>query len=246
MASCPEDSRSIRALEAENARLISLLESHGIPWRQPVPAAAPTAAPQEPSRYSTSEKLAIFAGLFRGRPDVFAVRWEGKSSGKSGYAPACANEWRAGVCEKPRIKCSDCSRRVLIPVSDAVIFKHLAGDHVVGTYPLLGDDSCHFLAVDFDEADWRDDVRAFAQSCLEMAVPVAVEISRSGNGAHAWVFFDTSARPQRSPLRSHPPEGRHRSAGLEPNRDPRTGACQRPIAIEPRVGTMRRQALQRS
>jgi hypothetical protein len=71
------------------------------------------------------------------------------------------SEWRAGVCEKPRIKCGDCSNRLLIPLSDAVIYSHLAGEHTVGVYPLLEDDSCFFLAVDFDEAEWREDARAF-------------------------------------------------------------------------------------
>ncbi|WP_367025920.1 DEAD/DEAH box helicase family protein [Methylococcus sp. ANG] len=99
------------------------------------------------------------------------------------------SEWRAGVCEKPRIKCADCSNRLLIPLSDAVIYKHLAGEHTVGVYPLLEDDGCHFLAVDFDEAEWRDDARAFMQSCDELGVPAALEVSRSGKGAHAWVFF---------------------------------------------------------
>ena len=110
------------------------------------------------------------------------IRWESKTTGKSGYAPACANEWRAGVCEKPRIKCGDCGNRLLIPLSDAVIYDHLAGEHTVGVYPLLEDDTCHFLAVDFDEAEWRDDARAFMQSCEELGVPVALEISRSGQG----------------------------------------------------------------
>jgi len=125
---------------------------------------------------------------------VFPVRWESKTTGKSGYAPACANEWRAGVCEKPRIKCGDCRHRLLIPLSDTVIYSHLAGEHTVGVYPLLEDDSCYFLAVyflavDFDEAEWRDDARAFMRSCAELGVPAALEISRSGQGAHAWVFF---------------------------------------------------------
>ncbi|WCE93842.1 TOTE conflict system archaeo-eukaryotic primase domain-containing protein [Acidithiobacillus ferriphilus] len=138
---------------------------------------------------STAEKVALFRRLFRGRTDVYPIRWEGKTSGKSGYAPACVNEWRAGVCEKPRIKCGDCSNRLLIPLSDAVIYDHLAGEHTVGVYPLLEDDTCYFLAVDFDEAEWRDDARAIMQSCHELGVPAALEISRSGNGAHAWVFF---------------------------------------------------------
>ena len=133
--------------------------------------------------------MALFRRLFRGRTDVYPVRWEGKTSGKSGYAPACANEWRAGVCEKPRIKCGDCSHRLLVPLSDSVIYDHLAGKQTVGVYPLLEDDTCHFLAVDFDEADWQQDAQAFMQSCDELGVPAALEISRSGQGAHAWVFF---------------------------------------------------------
>ena len=179
---------ALAALQAENARLIALLEAHGIAWRLSPPVEA-VAQESEPSRLSTAEKLVLFRRLFRGRTDVYPVRWEGKTSGKSGYAPACANEWRAGVCEKPRIKCGDCSNRLLIPMSDAVIYDHLVGKHTVGVYPLLEDDTCYFLAVDFDEADWRDDARAFMQSCEELGVPVALEISRSGNGAHAWVFF---------------------------------------------------------
>ena len=188
----------LHALRAENARLITLLESHGIEWRAPPPPAKPIAE-HEPSRLSTSEKVSLFRRLFRGRTDVYPVRWESKTTGKSGYSPACANEWRAGVCEKPRIKCGDCSKRLLIPLSDSVIYDHLAGEHTVGVYPLLEDDSCYFLAVDFDEAEWRDDARAFMQSCQELGVPAALEISRSGKGAHAWVFFASkvSARDAR-------------------------------------------------
>ncbi|MGH8077908.1 MAG: TOTE conflict system archaeo-eukaryotic primase domain-containing protein, partial [Lysobacter sp.] len=189
----------LAALRTENARLVALLETHGIEWRlplEPAPLASPAA---EASRFSTSEKVALFRRLFRGRTDVYPIRWASQSTGKSGYAPACGNEWRAGVCEKPRIKCSDCGNRLLIPLSDAVIYAHLAGEHMVGVYPLLSDDTCHFLAVDFDEAEWREDARAFVQSCDELGVSVALEISRSGNGAHAWVFFagSVSARDAR-------------------------------------------------
>ncbi|WP_321576216.1 TOTE conflict system archaeo-eukaryotic primase domain-containing protein [Ramlibacter aquaticus] len=182
------DRDELSGLRAENARLIALLESHGIQWRPPQPVVLVAREP-EPSKLSTAEKVALFRRLFRGRTDVYPIRWEGKTSGKTGYTPACANEWRAGVCEKPRIKCGDCSNRLLIPLSDAVIYDHLAGEHTVGVYPLLEDDSCYFLAVDFDEAEWRADALAFLKSCDELGVPVALEISRSGNGAHAWVFF---------------------------------------------------------
>ena len=148
------DSDELSALRAENARLISLLDAHGIEWRfkrqSPV---------QKLSTLSTDDKVALFRRLFRGRDDVWALRWESKNSGKSGYSPACANEWRPGICDKPRIKCSDCSHRQLIPVSDPVIYRHLAGEHTIGIYP--EDDFCYFLAVDFDEAEWQADASAF-------------------------------------------------------------------------------------
>ena len=203
---------SMAALQAENARLIALLESRGIDWWLPTKP-APSVQEPEPSRLSTQAKVALFRRLFRGRTDVHALRWESTASGKSGYSPACANDRftrkihvhgdaarsaragdgpgasRAEVCEKPRIKCGDCGNRLLIPLSDAVIYDHLAGKHTIGVYPLLEDDTCYFLAVDFDEAEWREDARAFMQSCEELGVPAALEISRSGNGAHAWVFF---------------------------------------------------------
>ncbi len=134
---------ALALLEAENARLIALLEAHGIEWRLPQSVALLVEKP-EPSRLSTAEKVALFRRLFCGRTDVYPVRWEGKTSGKAGYAPACANDWRAGVCEKPRIKCGDCSNRLLIPLSDAVIYDHLAGEHTVGVYPLLEDNTCYF------------------------------------------------------------------------------------------------------
>ena len=182
----PDDKLS--ALQAENARLIALLEAHGIAWRISPPAAEVGSRVTNPPR-SAAEKVALFARRFRGRTDVYPLRWESKTTGKSGYAPACGNEWRAGVCAKPRIKCGDCPHRRLLPLSDAVLYDHLAGRHTIGVYPLLPDDSCHFLAVDFDEADWCDDARAFLQSCQTLGIPAAVEISRSGAGAHVWIFF---------------------------------------------------------
>jgi hypothetical protein len=179
---------SVSRLKAENERLVALLEANGIQWRA-APERAESDSKPETSRLSTGDKVALFRRLFRGRTDVYPVRWESRATGKSGYAPACANEWRAGVCEKPRIRCGNCPNRFPIPLSDAAIYGHLAGDHTIGVYTLLEDDSCYFLAIDFDEAEWREDVRAFAASCADLRVPVAIEISRSGSGAHAWVFF---------------------------------------------------------
>lgn len=136
----------------------------------------------------TAAKISLFRGLFKGREDVYPVRWEGKH-GKTGYAPACANEWRPGICEKPRIKCAECPHRQFLPVTDPVIHDHLTGRHTIGVYPLLKDETCWFLAVDFDGEDWPADVRGFHRSCRELGVPAAIERSRSGNGAHVWLFF---------------------------------------------------------
>ena len=182
------------ALRAEIERLTALLDANDIAWR--VPDAAPTAPVSRSSaaRLSTDDKVALMRRLFRGRDDVYALRWEQSKTGKSGYAPACGNEWRPGICEKPRVKCSVCSHRRLLPVTDRVIYDHLAGTVVIGVYPLQSDDTCWFLAVDFDDAEWRDDALAFARTCRDIGVPVSLEISRSGAGAHAWIFFARAAR----------------------------------------------------
>jgi len=182
----------IETLKAENKRLIDLLEEHGIAWQQGEQSIGLPSRKSIQSHLTPPQKVNLFRELFRGRNDVFPIRWESKSTGKSGYSPACDNEWRPGVCEKPRIKCSDCDHRLLTPVTDKVIYDHLAGVQTVGVYPLQIDNSCVFLAVDFDDADWKADVQAYARSCEELDVPVVVEVSRSGNGAHAWVFFSSS------------------------------------------------------
>ena len=134
------------------------------------------------------EKIALFKSLFRGRNDVYPVRWESKR-GKSGYSPACAYEWDPIMCEKPRKKCADCNNRKLLPLTDQVIYNHLTGKCTIGTYPLLRDDTCWFLATDFDKNTWKDDVIAFLDTCNELHVPAALERSRSGQGGHVWIFF---------------------------------------------------------
>jgi superfamily II DNA or RNA helicase len=196
----PENlSEELDKLRAENGRLIGLLQRNGVDWKKPA-AVAPAPQPAvESSHLSPKEKVALFRGLFRGRDDVYGKRWD-SASGKSGYAPACDNEWKPGICEKPRIKCAECPHRQFVPVSDRVIYDHLAGKITVGIYPLLQDDNCHFLAVDFDEADWREDAQAFMGSCRDLNVPASLEISRSGKGAHAWIFF-ASAVPARDARR---------------------------------------------
>jgi hypothetical protein len=145
---------------------------------------------------SPQVKIALFRSLFRGRDDVYPRRFESRKTGRSGYAPACANEWVRGVCEKPRIKCAECPNRRFLPVTDDVIRWHWSGSDaegqpfVAGVYPLLQDETCFFLAVDLDKAGWRDDAAAFLEACRHLNLPAALERSRSGRGAHVWFFFE--------------------------------------------------------
>ena len=146
-------------------------------------------------KYSSSdEKIHLFRSLFCGREDVFARRWYSTKTEKSGYAPVCANEWRDGVCIKPKGSCAKCENRELVPLSDAVIYDHLSGKDaygrdVVGIYPILPGDICWFLAIDFDDGAWRDHVSQLRSTCDEWDINCAVERSRSGEGAHLWIFF---------------------------------------------------------
>jgi len=144
----------------------------------------------------TAAKIALFRNLFRGREDVLPRRWENPKTGKAGYAPMCRNEWVRGVCAKPQVRCRECPNQAFIPLGDDILRSHLAGkasgsatDFTVGVYPMLPDETCWFLAADFDKKSWMQDVAAFRDATRTKGVPVAIERSRSGNGAHAWIFF---------------------------------------------------------
>ncbi len=184
----------IEFLRAENLHLRTLLTKHGIPWTESIGIdeeneVSATAFSDEKKYSEISARIALFRSFFRGRSDVYPIRWE-STKGKTGYSPACRNEWQSGICKKPQAKCFDCDNRDFLPVTDQVIYDHLAGKHTIGVYPLLADDTCYFLAIDFDEADWREDLQAFMQSCKILGVPGIAEISRSGKGAHFWIFFE--------------------------------------------------------
>jgi superfamily II DNA or RNA helicase len=138
----------------------------------------------------SSAKIHLFMSLFKGRSDVYAKRWENKNKGISGYSPVCLNQWQAGVCKKPKISCSKCENKDYAALDEDAIENHLRGNIVAGVYPMLQDETCHFLAVDFDEADWQNDISVFRDICIELSIPFAVERSRSGNGGHVWFFFE--------------------------------------------------------
>lgn len=145
---------------------------------------------------SAAEKVALFRRLFAGRADVYPARWENLKTGRSGYSPACANEWAKGLCGKPKVKCRDCPHQAFTPFSGEIIERHLrggdgvrTGDFVAGVYPLLQDETCWFLAADFDKESWADDARALLETCRSKGIAAALERSRSGNGGHVWLFF---------------------------------------------------------
>lgn len=146
-------------------------------------------------RSPSATKIDLFRSFFRGREDVYPRRFESRRTGKSGYQPACGNEWVRGVCEKPRIKCFDCAQRRFLPVTDETVRWHLSGqneegcDFVMGVYPMLRDETCFFLAVDFDKSAWREDATAFISTCQDWNLSAALERSRSGQGGHVWLFF---------------------------------------------------------
>lgn len=144
--------------------------------------------------FTPKEKAAfsLFMNLFQGRFDVFAQRWESNTTGKSGYSPVCENEWDKELCRKPKIKCQDCSHQLFTTLSPQVIYEHLIGKETVGIYPLLEDNSCNFLALDFDKKEWQEDVRAFISTCKGIGLPYHIERSRSGEGAHIWFFFESA------------------------------------------------------
>src|SRR3984893_6232016 len=189
----------LTALERERAAIVAeieTLQSAASEQTAPIKVIAPEKAGQLVDRNSTIEsKIALFRQLFRGRSDVYPIRWENRKTGRSGYAPACANEWQRGICEKPKVKCLACPNKAFRDVYNVSIQSHLGGTQahgtpvVMGVYPMLADNTCSFLAADFDEGEWRRDVFAFRETCQRHKIPVAIERSRSGNGAHASIFF---------------------------------------------------------
>ena len=153
------------------------------------------------TRMSLQEKVELFRGLFRGREDVFARRWQSRSSDKSGYQPVCENEWNPQLCNKRQHKCSDCPNRQFAKLTNDNIYRHLEGKapdcrDVIGLYVIKDDNTCHFLCADFDDKNcehgYKGDVLTFVNVCKSWNIPYSIERSRSGNGAHVWIFFDTA------------------------------------------------------
>ena len=177
----------VAELEAENRRLRVLLGLDDEVRAGPVQVWEPTLfadrGPASPVRVdrtsSPEEKIKLFKEMFAGRTDVYALRWENDRSGKSGWGPSIEGGW--ANTRRPD--------RRLLPLTDDVVGDHLAGRSHVGLYPLLRDDTCRLLACDFDGPGWALDSLAYLDAARAAGVPAALERSRSGDGAHVWIFF---------------------------------------------------------
>lgn len=208
-AYCKTLAEELETVKEENCVLRRLLKEHGVEYD--LTSNEGDAQESEEKKYSdieypsvklgVQERVALFCSLFRGREDVFARRWFSKTTGKSGYQPVCVNEWRRGVCDKKKFKCADCPNRSFAPLGYADIYNHLEGkdeqEHdVVGLYAIMPDNNCAFLCTDFDDKSckhgYKDDVKAFVGVCRDWAVTYSIERSRSGKGAHVWIFFEDS------------------------------------------------------
>lgn len=190
----------VAQLEEENTRLKNQITELQHPELKTPPLPELPIPDKSSPMYSLSsdEKVALFRSVFRGREDVFARRWHSASSGKSGYQPVCENEWRTDLCDKKQYKCSECPNRRLAPLTDRDIFNHLLGNDsngrdVIGLFPVLADNTCYLLCADFDDKNsehgYKEDVMTYKSICNDWHIPAYIERSRSGNGAHVWIFF---------------------------------------------------------
>lgn len=207
----------IQSLRLEIQRLQKLLDCAGIQYAVPEKPQEILSGIEKSegiiNENITTEQIDLFITLFHGRTDVYAKRFVNKA-GNVGYSPGCSHFWRQGVCPKrdgQKIKCFDCPGRSWIKLNRRLLREHLEGHKpdgtdVIGIYPMLADETCYFIVFDFDNHDkkketnedegansddtWIEDVNAMREICKANGIDALIERSRSGKGAHVWMFFE--------------------------------------------------------
>ncbi len=178
-----------RLVEIEKERGLLLKELDYISAADSSPAVLLGVPSCQKPPITIGERIALFLRLFRCRDDIFPKLWENKKKGIAGYSPACNAEWLRGICGKPSVKCRECPNRAYVPFDESVVLNHLQGIITIGTYTIREDDTCIFIAADFDKERWDADATAYKTAARDMGIEVCIERSRSGKGSHAWIFF---------------------------------------------------------
>lgn len=165
-------------LKKENERLKELLIQNNISFDEK----------KEEIQFSSAEKLKIYKSYFKGRLDVYTEKYI-KKDGKKGYAKACKNRF-TNLCNYKKYKqCKGCPNEVFKELNDDAYMQHLMGKKSNGIYPIIDKSYCYFLAIDFDDEQFKDAVLAYKNECKNLNIDSLIEISQSGCGAHVWIFF---------------------------------------------------------
>ena len=209
----------IQALEDENRLLKERLEEAGVSYANIVSGDAEGVVelydPDQGARikkFDVTDKIAsdFFMMFCRGRKDVYDLRYTNPKTGKNGYYSQCFNRWDRGchIQKKDGVRCKDCELRAYKPVTLPLIKAHMNGtdpngNDVVAIYPMLENNLCQLLVFDFDnhakgaeqedyaniDDGWKEEINALRRICKNLDVDAVVERSRSGRGAHLWIFF---------------------------------------------------------
>lgn len=146
------------------------------------------------TEFSKEEKISIYASYFKGRCDIYAVKYFDKKKNKKKYTPVCQNSFSIN-CDRTMYRaCKGCPNKVYNGIAINNLLEHFKGKKSYGIYPMLDDDECFFLAVDFDDGNFFDSAISFKNVCRKYGIDCAIEISQSGLGAHVWIFFEDKVK----------------------------------------------------